>query len=188
MTDLLDRLKAAIGDTYTIEGELGTGGMGTVYRVRVRDSGERIALKTLHRIDTPAIHRFKREFRALADVAHENLIQLYELAGTDDVWFFTMELVTGLDFIEYVRPGPPAGGHDDVTEVYPIDAGSGLSETGAGSAPPDAGILDETRLRSALHQLFQGVAALHRAGKVHRDLKPSNVLVTDSGLVRNPQC
>ena len=41
--------------------------------------------------------------------------------------------------------------------------------------------LDVGNLRTPLHQLVQGVAALHHAGKVHRDLKPPNVLVSDGG-------
>ena len=72
MTDSLDRLQAAIGADFQIEGELGSGAMRTVYRVYDRKRGETIALKTLHRVDASAIYRFKQEFRALADVSHGN--------------------------------------------------------------------------------------------------------------------
>jgi serine/threonine protein kinase/tetratricopeptide (TPR) repeat protein len=184
MPDFLDRLNAAIGENFIIEGELGTGGMGTVYRVYDRDRGEAIALKTLHHADASAIYRFKQEFRALADVAHNNLVQLYELVAQDDVWYFTMELVSGVSFIEYVRPTAGIASDDDVTEVDPVDASKLQISQKTVAAGNVGGVLDETRLRTALHQLLQGVSALHRAGKIHRDLKPSNVLVKESGRVK----
>jgi len=184
MIDSIDRLKAAIGDAYTIEGELGSGAMGTVYRAFDLERGETIALKTLHRADASAIYRFKQEFRALADVAHENLVQLYELVAHEDVWFFTMEFVDGVSFIEYVRPSSGTVGDDEITQVDPIDGSAVHLSQMTVPAGTVSGVLDALRLRQVLHQLLQGVAALHRAGKIHRDLKPSNVLVTTTGRVK----
>ena len=63
-----------------------------------------MALKTLGRFDARALVRFKHEFRALHDVDHPNLVSLYELHEADGEPFFTMELLDGQDFFEYVRP------------------------------------------------------------------------------------
>src|SRR5262249_49596995 len=59
--------------------------------------------------DAQTLVRFKQEFRALADLAHPNLVALYDLVGDADCWFFTMELLEGVNFLEHVRGGAPWG-------------------------------------------------------------------------------
>ncbi|HYQ05267.1 MAG TPA: protein kinase [Polyangiaceae bacterium] len=90
---------------FVLEGRLGDGGMGVVYRARDRESSLSVALKTMTHIEPSALLRFKNEFRALADISHPNVVQLYEMVADGGHWFFTMELVDGVDFMRWVRPG-----------------------------------------------------------------------------------
>ncbi len=129
--------------------------MGEVFAATRLESGERVALKMLHTTSPTLLYRFKREFRALADIEHPNLISLRELyVPQDGPVFFTMELVEGQRFDHYVRQDCEPGALPDLP-----------------------------RLEDALAQLIGAVRHLHEARCVHRDLKPSNVLVTGTGRV-----
>jgi serine/threonine protein kinase/tetratricopeptide (TPR) repeat protein len=82
---------------------IGQGGGGMVYEALDREQNARVALKTLRVVDPQALLRFKQEFRALQDLEHPNLVRLGELVEEAGVWFFTMELVQGLDLLTFVR-------------------------------------------------------------------------------------
>ncbi len=97
-----------LGD-YRLLRELGRGGMGVVYEAIHVVRGDRVALKLLPQVDGSRLYRFKREFRSAADLSHPNLIGLHSLEFDGVQWFFTMELVAGVDFLDYVRP---SGGLD----------------------------------------------------------------------------
>ena len=149
--------------------------------------------------------RFKNEFRSLQDVHHPNLVRLGELFEEKGQWFFTMELVCGVDFLSYVREGevsakrktvtlgaPPLGQVFVGNTMLQPGAWSGKSsrgdESGTGAKEASTGrrigdVLLEERLRHALGQLVAGLVCLHKVGKVHRDIKPANVLVTEEGRV-----
>jgi len=137
-------------DRFAVLRRLGAGGMGVVYEVEDLVRGEIVALKTMRRATPAAVYWLKQEFRSLAGISHPNLVCLYELIVEQERCFFTMELVKGVNFVQYVRQ----------------EANTSLSVD---------------RLRSALRQLIDGIATLHRLGKLHRDIKPSNVLVSPEG-------
>src|SRR5690242_15740613 len=153
-----------LAQRFELRGTLGAGGAGVVYRAFDQQLGREVALKLLRQASGRDLFRFKREFRALADIAHPNLVALHELHATGGEWFFTMELVEGVSFIDWVRPGAAVGPSRPRADIA-------------------AGCLVEGRLRAALIQLADALMALHQAGKLHRDLKPSNVLVTEGGRV-----
>ncbi len=116
------------GTRFTIRGRLGAGNMGIVYEAHDRERDEYVALKTLLNAEASALYRFKREFRALADIHHRNLVALHELFVDDQQCFFTMERVLGTSFLEYVRPETGAPGDDATFEGLDLEAGE-LSAT-----------------------------------------------------------
>ncbi len=196
---------------FRIHRRIGAGGMGVVYQACDQERNEVVAIKTfknLHDLDGEAIYRLQNEFRARVDLVHPNLVNLYELIADGDHWFFTMEFVLGVDFLEYVQAGCPekrrngaqaahigpetngdAEGAAYVStlqrsepETTPRQVTAGMPVPGEiGQKIASSGPSQPTslaRLRTALRQLAEGLDALHRSGLLHRDIKPSNVLVT----------
>lgn len=90
-------------DRYRVKGVVGQGGFGTVYDAVDVAHGGRVAVKVLKHLDPHHLVRFKREFRTLADVSHENLVRLDRLEQDGDSCWFAMELVDGVDFLTWVR-------------------------------------------------------------------------------------
>jgi len=91
---------------FEIGRALGSGSFGDVYEARDRESGATVALKALKSSRPDWLIRFKREFRLVSDLAHPNVVRLYELFSAQEQWYFTMELVDGIPFDDHLVRAP----------------------------------------------------------------------------------
>lgn len=147
-------------DGYRVVGFLGRGGMGYVYRVVPQGSKEELALKLLHGMvavsDLDRL-RFEREFKVASQLDHPSLVGVHNFGFTQQQPYYTMELVRGVSFRQYVD-GPAASAPDKIASLQ--------------------------RLGQVGKQLLEVLEYIHTQGIVHRDLKPENVLVGADGLPR----
>ena len=156
-------LEIGLGDErYSVEGELGRGGMGRVLMVYDQDIRRRVAMKVLREDvgqDRKATTRFLEEAQATGQLEHPNIAPVYDigLRPSGEV-FFTMKLVRGRNLGEIVRD--ISIGRLEVRRHFSL-----------------------TRLVQVLQQASMGVHYAHVRGVVHRDLKPENVMVGDFGEV-----
>ena len=92
---------------YEILAIVGRGGIGTVYRARHREHGQEVALKLLApppACEPTAARRLAREFEALQELDHPNVVRVYEAGVHEGYSFLAMELVEGLDLRSYLSP------------------------------------------------------------------------------------
>ncbi len=148
----LDFLVGRTIDGYLVEGMLGVGAVGIVYRVRARQDEPQAALKLMFPDpeDETAEQRFVREARVLQELHHPNIVRASKV-GTSE-WglpYYTMDCLEGRTLRDVMR-GLPRG--------MPF---------------PEA--LEHAR------QLGGGLQYAHEVGVIHRDVKPENVLVVPTG-------
>ena len=156
MSEYLTPSKFEGNERFKVLSILGRGGMGVVYAVYDQERKKKMALKTLNEGNPDELIRLKNEFRVLQDIEHPNFVTLGELFEDRGLWFFTMELVEGQDFVNHVRSITRADGRRT---------------------------FDAQRLRSSFFQLTKALLVLHSKNRLHRDIKPENVLVQDDGRV-----
>ena len=154
-----------IGSRYELEEQLGRGAFGSVYRGRVRDTGEAVAVKVLLEelaADPDVVTRFLRERTALVGLRHRSLVAVRDLVVEGDVLALVMQLVEGPDLRAYQR--------------------------GRGTLGPEESAVLVADVADAL-------SVAHAAHIIHRDVKPANVLLqqesggfrpllTDFGIAR----
>ena len=102
----LERLQSALGPSYTLERELGSGGMATVYLARDAKHQRQVALKVLHPDLAVSLgpERFRREITTAAQLQHPHILGVYDSGetATGQLWF-TMPYVEGESLRDRLR-------------------------------------------------------------------------------------
>ncbi|HET6203292.1 MAG TPA: SUMF1/EgtB/PvdO family nonheme iron enzyme [Planctomycetota bacterium] len=167
---------------FRIEGELGRGGMGVVFRAFDPALDRIVALKVLPSplsLSADALERFRREGRALAQLRHPNAVAVHEVGETEEgVPYIAMEFVDGEPLDRIVERAFSAGLQEPTGAV--LRPGGAPQEAGSGSRRAswvEAIVQLGSKVADALEQA-------HRAGVVHRDVKPGNILVDREGEPR----
>jgi len=140
-------------DRYEIIEQLGTGGMGSVYRVEDKKIHEDVALKLIKpeiAADKKTIERFSNELKVARKIAHRNVCKMYDIGESEGSHFITMEYVPGEDLKSFMRRAKQ---------------------------------LSIPTVISIAKQVCGGLDEAHKLGIVHRDLKPSNIMIDKDGNV-----
>ena len=150
---------------YEILDEIGSGGMGVVYRARHIKLNRIAAVKAIReRYATSDKHleRFKREAAVCAKLSHPNVIKLFDYGEEDGTCFYAMEFIDALTLKEKLAERSPA------SAKFILHVGRHLAEA---------------------------LRYIHSEGVLHRDIKPANIMVgkeshitlMDFGLVKTLQ-
>jgi HAMP domain-containing protein len=137
---------------YEIQGVLGRGGMGVVYRAHDRDLDDAVAIKTLRgealSADPTLLDRFKQEIRLARRITHPNILRTHDLGETGGLRYLSMEFVKGLTLKQLIEAG----------DILPTPVALRIAK-----------------------QICAGLAAAHEVGVIHRDIKPQNILIESTG-------
>jgi serine/threonine protein kinase len=156
----------AVGDVlrgrYVIEGQLGSGGMGTVYKALDRarighvEANAHVAVKVLHaqtRDRPDVLSKLRQEFYCVQALSHPSIVKVYELDLEQEFPFFTMELIDG-----EILPRT-------MQRFHPLP-------------------LPRDYAWAVIRDVAVGLAHAHERRILHGDIKPQNIMVTNSGEVR----
>jgi serine/threonine-protein kinase len=142
-------VNTTIDDKYRIDGIIGVGGMGVVYRAEHTKIGRQVALKMLlpeYIVYPDLVARVEREARTAGQIDHPNVVSIVDLGSTNEYGpYIAMELLRGQELATTVEK---AGGRLDAAEAVDI-----------------------------MRQVLAGLEAAHRKNVIHRDLKPENIFL-----------
>jgi predicted Ser/Thr protein kinase len=145
-SEFLD-LQEIVAGRYSLEREIGRGGMGVVFLARDVALERPVAMKLLprHLAQDPALReRFLREARTAAQLMHPNIVPIHAVETHDDIVFFVMAFVEGETLAERVQRKGVLSGHD------------------------------AARL---MQEVAWALGYAHGRGVIHRDIKPDNILI-----------
>jgi len=159
--------RTIIGDRYEIEGVLGRGGMGIVYKGKHVLMNRLVAIKMLnpeHAEDKNVVARFQSEAQTLSQLNHPNLVSVFDFGVTPNKEpYMIMDFHSGQSLESFLQAHGP------------LDTELGLG---------------------IFKQVLGGLSVVHRAHIVHRDIKPSNIIISedaiplvkivDFGIAKNP--
>lgn len=162
---------------YRIVCELGQGGMSTVYLAVQERLNRHVALKVVpHWLGggERARQRLHSEARALAQLAHPNIVAVHDIVQQGDLLAIAMDWIDGLSLAELLRLLP---GRPDPLDVQILHQALG-SGPGQG-APPDGSAAEWFARR--IEQVARAVHHVHEHQLLHLDIKPSNIMVRRDG-------
>ncbi len=140
---------------YRIEGYIGAGGMGRVYKAIHVQLGNRVAIKIMHprfSLDQNSTARFHREAKIISGLHHKNILSVYAFGSSEGSLYMAMEFVDGQSLGDLIRERGPLA--------------------------PESAV-------QILLQICEAMTYAHRHKVLHRDLKPDNVLLErDSTLAK----
>lgn len=153
MASFLERLRAALADTYDVDHEIGNGGMGTVFRGRHRQLDMPVAIKALrddvYSYTAVMEERFIREAQTLALFRHPNIVPVHHAGKSNGIPFYVMDYLAGETLAHRIERGP----------------------------------LDPQAVGQLGLDLLAALEAAHAKGVIHRDVKPSNIMFQDGRAV-----
>jgi len=162
-------LKLESEQVYNLTRLIARGGMGSVYVAeQLGESGfsKTVAIKMIRRrlAESPSfIERFIAEAKLVADLVHENIVQVHNLKEAGGELFMVMEYVEGITLEQFIAR------HDSQSVPLPIELGAFIASR----------ICRGLEYAHAKH-----ARSGERAGIVHRDICPKNILVNFEGVVK----